>query len=85
MAEICTAPWDESQVESLNAYQQCSCHHPFTCGERDPDGHHHVLRATRAGWHCLKCATLGKQYAQHWCHRFMADWSWKRYRETNLR
>jgi hypothetical protein len=81
MNESCKVPWDESQIASLNGYQQCGYHHPFTCGEREPDGSHHVLRATRDGWYCPICAAAGKPYAQDWCHEFMADWSWKRSRE----
>lgn len=26
-------PWTDDEVESLNAYQQSSVMHPFTCGE----------------------------------------------------
>ena len=77
MSDICKAPWNESQVESLNAFQHCGRCHPFTCGQRDPNGEHHVLRATSTGWGCPKCAAAGKEYTQDWCHRRMADWSWQ--------
>jgi hypothetical protein len=77
MGEIVEAPWDEKQVASLNAFQQARNRHPFTCGERDPDGSEHVLVATQEGWRCPRCAANGKSYSQTWCHSFMADWSWK--------
>ena len=76
MTGILVAPWSEDQVKSLNAYQACSWRHPFTCGEREPDGTEHVLVATSRGWYCLRCFARGRGYAQSWCHAFMADWSW---------
>jgi hypothetical protein len=76
MSGILVAPWNEDQVRSLNSYQACGWCHPFTCGEREPDGTHHVLVATSKGWHCLSCFARGKDYVQTWCHDFMADWSW---------
>jgi hypothetical protein len=77
MAEHCWAPWSEDQVASLNAYQESGHFHPFTCGQRDDDGEAHLLRATREGWYCPKCAAQGKDYSQAWCHGWMADWSWQ--------
>jgi hypothetical protein len=71
------APWNDDQVMSLNAYQACEWHHPFTCGERESDGTHHVLVATREGWYCPRCMARNRLYVQTWCHDFMADWSWK--------
>jgi hypothetical protein len=78
MSDILAAPWNEDQVSSLNAYQACGWHHPFTCGEREPDGTHHVLVATSDGWQCPRCMARGEGYFQTWCHVFMADWSWNR-------
>lgn len=78
MSQILETPWTDDQVISLNAYQHCEWHHPFTCGEREPDNTPHVLVATNEGWHCPKCMARGKKYAQNWCHAFMADWSWNR-------
>lgn len=72
------APWDDDQVMSLNAYQACQWHHPFTCGQREPDGTAHVLVAGREGWSCPRCDAGVKQYRQTWCHDWMADWSWNR-------
>jgi hypothetical protein len=69
------APFTPGQVESLNAYQHCGVLHPFTCGRDRTDEKHadgDVLVATEAGWHCPSC-----DYAQSWCHDWMADWSWK--------
>ena len=51
------APWTDgtsSQVPECLP-QACAWHHPFTCGEREPDGTHHALVATSEGWHCLRC------------------------------
>jgi len=72
------APWTDDQVASLNAYQACDQHHPFTCGEREPDGSPHVLQACSNGWFCPKCVAVGKSYRQDWCHDWMANWTWKR-------
>ena len=62
------APFTPAQVESLNAYQQQSRLHPYTCG-RCADA---VLVATAGGWVCRQC-----DYKQDWCVSMMADWSWK--------
>ena len=70
-------PWNIDQVMSLNGYQACEWQHPFTCGESEPDGTHHILQATSKGWVCPKCMEKDKIYIQTWCHNFMADWSWK--------
>ena len=66
--EASKAPWNESQVNSLNGWQQAGVMHPFTCGNCRND-----LVATPAGW---TCPTEGCGYKQDWAHTFMADWSW---------
>ena len=63
-----TAPWSQDQVDSLNAYQESSAFHPFTCGACDD---REGLTATTEGWRCKSC-----DYTQNWTHSFMADWSW---------
>jgi hypothetical protein len=78
MSQILEAPWNDDQVTSLNAYQACRRHHPFTCVEGEPDGTHHILEAAREGWFCPRCLPKGKQYVQTWCYDYMADWSWDR-------
>jgi hypothetical protein len=71
-------PFTEDQIASLNAYQKCRAHHPYTCGT---DGCHDpvrpgasVLRATREGWVCDVCG----KWHQNWAHGFSADWEWKK-------
>jgi hypothetical protein len=64
-----TAPWDEEQVDALNAYQASGAMHPFTCGNRPHPGNAEaVLVATPEGWVCRDC-----DYTQDWAHAFMAD------------
>ena len=63
------APWSDDQVASLNGYQACQRHHPFTCACKDGA----PLRATSRGWVCDAC-NYGQQ---DWAHDFMADWSWQ--------
>ena len=65
-----SAPWNDNQVASLNAYQAAGYVHPFTHG----DGEQQVdLIATRDGW----VAKEGGPVVQTWAHEFMADWSWR--------
>lgn len=66
------APWTDSQVRSLNAYQQAGYVHPFTYDL--PDGTKVDLVATPAGW----VARPGGPVVQDWAHSFMCDWSWSR-------
>jgi len=68
MEQILT-PWNEDQVNSLNAYQASEVGHPFTCGCRAS------LVATSDGWICPKGCNRGEQ---KWCFSWMADWSWKK-------
>jgi hypothetical protein len=73
-----TAPFTPEQVESLNGYQSALLFHPFTCRHRD-DGKHTdeaVLIASTDGWQCPCC-----DYRQDWAHAFMADGSWRQFRE----
>lgn len=58
------APFTDEQIEALNAFQECRCYHPFTCGN---DSRHRDLIATKDGWICLDC-----DYTQQWAHGFMA-------------
>jgi hypothetical protein len=53
------APWNEEQVNALNAYQRNGRFHPFTC----PHAHEsdRELIATRDGWICRRC-----NYTQTW-------------------
>jgi len=63
-------PWTDDQVASLNAYQKCGHHHPFTYGE----GAAKVdLIATAAGW----VAHHGGPVVQTWAHEFMCNWAWR--------
>lgn len=72
------APWTQEQVDGLNAYQAAPWVHPFTCGNRDAEGHrehaaavgahdHGILVATKDGWVCPVCS-----YTQDWAHARMA-------------
>jgi endogenous inhibitor of DNA gyrase (YacG/DUF329 family) len=59
--------WTDEQVAKLNEYQQSGRFHPFTCGQRCPDGKSEgVLTATVHGWVCPHCG-----YTQDWAHDFM--------------
>lgn len=72
-ADDVRAPWSDDQVASLNGYQACRCHHPFTCvcvaRAR--------LVAASDGWQC----PAGCGRVQDWAHGFMADWSWMQTKE----
>lgn len=72
MLDMCNAPWDVDQVESLNAYQHCGYAHPFT-GEYNVDGERFVLIATRDGWVEQESGPI----VQTWAHPRMANWGWK--------
>lgn len=62
------APFNDSQVAHLNAWQQRGDVHPFTCpGDRLDCEQHRELVATKDGWVC-HCG----QYRQDWAHAFMA-------------
>lgn len=61
-------PWTDEEVKSLNEHQACDYFHPFTHCD------HQVLIATKDGWVCPKCSNC----EQKWCHKWMADWSWKK-------
>jgi hypothetical protein len=65
------APFTEDQVKSLAAFQADPWMHPFTC--RDNHAGDRVLKIGMTGWTCAAC-----DYAQDWCHPWMADWSWRR-------
>ena len=80
MNERVEAPWDDDQVASLNAYQQCDFVHPFT-GERGPNNEETVLIATKDGW----VEKEGGPVVQTWAHRFMTDRSWEAMTSWNLK
>jgi len=80
-SNIINAPFTDDQVASLNAYQRSGAGHPFTCGNDCCPGAREgerVLEADRYAWHCPRCS-----YLQTWAHRFMANWSWKKYAAIN--
>ena len=54
------APWTESEVANLAAWQSCGWVHPYTCLN------HHTLTPTVHGWVCGAC-----DYTQRWCWRPM--------------
>jgi hypothetical protein len=69
---VAPAVFTPDQVEALNAWQERSDVHPFTCTNRG-DGAHRVLNgdlgtlvATVRGWICPYC-----DYEQSWAHGFM--------------
>lgn len=66
---LIVAPFSESEVASINGFQQCGAFHPFTCGTASCPG---VLIAAADGWKCPLC-----DYHQDWAHGFMADSSWR--------
>lgn len=67
-------PFDPSQIDSLNGFQESNLFHPFTCPEHS-DGPEGVLVAVERGMICPTCG-----YEQHWVYRWMADWSWEELR-----
>jgi hypothetical protein len=79
VAGISREVFTQSEVASLNAYQEAGYCHPFTC----PNSHYVAsgelfmeqvcLQATPEGWICWwpRC-----DYKQDWAHAFMKDWSW---------
>lgn len=75
------APWTPEEVTSLNGYQQSGVMHEFTCGsggrcDASHDAQGGMLVATKNGWICPYC-----DYAQNWCHEWMADGTWRKMRE----
>lgn len=74
-----TAPFTNSEVWSLNAYQDGEKFHPYTCPtcgmlRRDEDPR---LVATALGWVCRNLKTEGCEYTQDWAHDWTANWYWK--------
>jgi hypothetical protein len=71
---ILKAPWNKDQVKSLNAFQNYSIFHPFTCPNWADREHPKIgiLTAVRDGWFCRQC-----DYTQDWAHDWMANWKWK--------
>lgn len=65
-----TAPFSDTEVTALNAYQEDGDGHPFTC----ICGDHVILIATKEGWICKNCA-----YTQNWA------WSWMCYGKNFLK
>lgn len=66
---LISAPWTTDQINSLNAFQQATAFHEYTCNKcRSP------LQATEEGW---ICPDSNCNYIQDWAHDFSADWSWK--------
>ncbi len=79
MAGRIEAPFTDTQVAALNAWQADQTRHPFTCGGDRSDAAHAaraeqageepgLLVATTDGWRCPACG-----YAQGWAHSFMAS------------
>jgi hypothetical protein len=62
------APFVDTEIASLNSYQNSNYFHPYTCGKCNS-----VLVAFNSGWHCLsdKCG-----YRQDWAHVWTLDWTW---------
>lgn len=65
------APWTQSQVDSLNAYQKSHHFHPVC--ERAEDGTETPLLATKKGW----VSRHGGPVVCTWALAHMADWSWR--------
>lgn len=64
------APFTDSQVNAMNAYQRMGVFHPFTCANRDNHPGEGLLIATNDGWVCRYC-----DYTQNWAWAMMAgDW-----------
>lgn len=77
---VVQAPFDDDQVESLNAYQRAGVLHPYVCGR---DSSHYPLVASPEGWRCLFGVDSGDpymncDYTQGWAHVFTATWGWRR-------
>jgi ribosomal protein S27AE len=68
------APFQEGQVDSINAYQCSRSFHPFTCPKCGG-----VLVASTHGMDCYDC---GKWF-QAWVHDFMANWKWQSLDQTS--
>ena len=52
------APWNDEQIEALEAWQANPQVHPYTCGR---DSSHASLVPMRGGWRCPDC-----DYTQNW-------------------
>lgn len=65
-------PWNQEQVDALNAFQHAGMFHPFTCGLDHTNPEHldgeGVLLATKDGWVCPYCP-----YRQGWAWKFMLE------------
>lgn len=66
-----TAPWDDRTVIALNAFQNRSDYHPFTCPREHFTSGEVTLFATNEGWVCTAAPACG--YTQDWAHAFMTD------------
>ncbi len=64
------APFQEDQVNSINACQKSGYFHPLTCGN---NSNHPPLVATEEGLICLKC-----NYQQIWVFEWIANWEWSK-------
>lgn len=61
---ITTAPWNQEEIDFLNAWQKDSRIHPFNC-VHEHEGKR-MMTATKNGWKCQTCG-----YMQNWAHKFM--------------
>ena len=74
MLKTFKAPWTEAEVKALNATQNASAMHPFTCANRSNGKHVYyngdlgALIATKGGWVCLSC-----DYTQNWAYEMMLE------------
>lgn len=68
------APFQEGQVDSINAYQCARYMHPLTCGNCGG-----VLVASTHGLDCYDCG----RWFQTWVPNFTANWEWQKKRRTD--
>ncbi len=71
------APWNDDQVQSINACQACPWTATNVCHQREPNGTNHILQAANDGFHCPVCLSNGRtDVVRTICDTSQADWSW---------
>jgi hypothetical protein len=73
MDERRVAPFSPEDVASLNEYQASGFWKEVVCGNAACG---RTLIATESGWKCPGCS-----YTQNWAEAWMADGSWRNFRE----
>lgn len=68
-----SAPFTRDQVWSLNAYQDDTDGHPYTCPNPHPPKFRRLI-ATSLGWVC-RDRSCG--YTQDWAHAYTTNWEWR--------